>query len=140
MSELCEICHEYHERLDGRLGHLEEQHETIRRDLEVHIAEAHAHLVGASIIQQWDEEILSSVAKLADAVMGPQHSDFDNHLVRDEQQGLIAKVDANTAVLLELRANQLRNGDRVKIQFGPKEWSGIIVAFLSLLGTIIISM
>lgn len=144
---MCDVCHEYHERLEAKLGTLDAGQSQIRRDLEIHIAEAHAHLVSSATIQDWDKQILNTLGvltiqheKLAAAVMGPMVEDFDGDVHRDAEESLMFQVRQNTGLLRELNENQIRNGDRVRIQFGPKEWSGIIVAIISAIAAIIVQL
>ena len=121
MSEECHIEHkEIRERLEG-----------ISRDLEVHIAETHAH-VTEQTIQAWDKEIRSKVDRLADAVMGPPIYDFDGTLHRDDNEGLISKVDGNSKVLREhttiLKDIKHQLGNGIKMQW--KTSDKVLVAII----------
>lgn len=133
----CVKCNQAHETIEQKV-------DALTSLLEFHQAEVHGSLVERDEIRKWDGRTESKVDKLADAIMGPQTEDYDGEWHRQANRGLVAKVEANTAILedhsrvLASIDHQVHNG--IKMKLDPKVWAAIITTLISTLGLIVIAL
>lgn len=144
---MCDVCHDHHNKIQAAIEGVQGDVTQLRRDLEHHIGETHAHLVNSHDIKEWDRvtmeavlELQESHGKLAAAVMGPLKESFDGDLTRDVEASLISQVSQNTRLLtkhttlLEGIDHQVHNGLKFKLSVQDK---ALLIALLTLMTTVI---
>ena len=123
---MCDICHEFHESLEKSMGELTKEQKAMRRDLEVHIAEAHRDVV--TVDSTLIRRMASDFEELATAVMGPKRTILEGG-GRHEEEGLVAQMR-------EVREWQ-RNGT-MKLKLTGRDWAGIVIAIIGAVSAIIV--
>lgn len=115
-----------HQQIIDQLGKLQ-------KDLEYHISQAHGEMMTRAEARVSTDSMKHDIEEIASALLGPRRTAFAGG-GRDSEVGALMRIHK-----MEDRLDKLESVEHI-YRFGAKEWATILVALITTIGTLIVTL